>query len=999
MKNLIVSILAGVLALNALADTADQDVAAGRTYLAAQDVVHANQQFTNALVLSPSNESANALVAATRLLLLPTTPAGSNFLNSLGFSKAGRDIYNWTSSLSVNASGATLLPSNNTAVMVAFYRTNIMAALAASRTNLARITDPGFTLSLTADETAVQDVTVDYGDILLLQALERVAEFAGYTANAQNGNVVLSQLQALSKTNALSVQKLLSLYPSLLTLSNTNDLASSKAALTNAIALYFAASDFIRNVRAPGAPALFVLSDDATNDEAVFRTELTNALASLNGPATFNAADPVTINAGNYFSGKKTLRSLLPQFNGNVYVQNTLPDYSFGGLLVDEPAYLVEKQLRRMLPTYAGIYQGQVYDFNYNDPNAGNFAVFVGTNQQLTVVGYDSDCVNSSSYSQSGGILVQFTIDPHGNWQFENKDVSGNGWVGKDGSFGGELDFTSGASVELYNGYELSSQGPFQNAAGYYSGKFSGSSGSGTLSAVLSADGQLVLREMDTSGVYSDGAAAQLDSNRHFTAVSVGGTTVSATLNSSTFQFTGSFSSPGGNSGTASLTRSAKIPFDTPPVITKDLSATLRAPLGTNLSVSLTATGSPPLCYQWYAGELGGPPCCSVPSVIIPNATSNVFVLTNLQFSAAGTYSVIIDNVGGETNSAFNLIVVPETVPPTNQITAPTSGLQVSNALYTVAGKAGDNVAVSNVLIQINGGGWNPANSASQWANWTAQVPLVPGSNTVRAYAVDTCGNASTTQTVVFKYVVSAPLTVWTNGIGTLTPNENGARLQLGQSYAITAVPGTGFMFTNWAGGTNFPLGVITNRTTVQFVMVTNLVLQANFLDTNRPTLTISAPTAGKHMTNAVAMVAGTAADNWKVTAVWCQVNSNSWDLASSTNGWTNWVTVFKLVSGNNTIRAFASDLGGNVSLTNNVSVLSSNDFKLLLSLTNGQPVPGNGMALNLQVSPGLNGHIQVSTNLGDWRVFTNFAGTNTSLNFRDSAATNGSRFYRAVVP
>jgi len=399
MKSIITTILVGLVSGSLLAQTADQDVTNGLNYLAAEDLVHANQQFTNALALSPTHASANALVAATRLLLLPTTPAGSNFLNSLGYPKAGRNIYNWTSSLPVDINGKTLLPTNNTSMMVAFGRTNILNALMASRTNLAMITDPTFTLSLTAGETTMQAVTLDYGDILLLQAMERAAEFAVYTANAQNANVVMRQIQTLADTNGLSFQKLLSLYPSLLTLANTNDLAPSKAALTNAIALYFAASDFIRNVRAPGAPALFTLENDETNTEALFRTGLTNFLASLNGPAQFDAPDPVTINSSVYFAGTKTLRSLLPQFNGDSYVQNTLPDYSFGGILVNEPAYLVEKQLRHMLPTYAGIYLGHVDDSTFGDSDAGIFAVFLGTNQQATVVGFD---VDSAQNYQSG---------------------------------------------------------------------------------------------------------------------------------------------------------------------------------------------------------------------------------------------------------------------------------------------------------------------------------------------------------------------------------------------------------------------------------------------------------------------------------------------------------------------------------------------------------------------------------------------------------------------
>jgi hypothetical protein len=57
-------------------------------------------------------------------------------------------------------------------------------------------------------------------------------------------------------------------------------------------------------------------------------------------------------------------------------------------------------------------------------------------------------------------------------------------------------------------------------------------------------------------------------------------------------------------------------------------------------------------------------------------------------------------------------------------------------------------------------------------------------------------------------------------------------------------------------------------------------------------------------------------------------------------------------------------------------------------------------LVFNLQLSKGLNGHIQVSTNLTSWTTLTNFVGTNSTISFRDPAATNSPRrFYRAVIP
>ena len=182
--------------------------------------------------------------------------------------------------------------------------------------------------------------------------------------------------------------------------------------------------------------------------------------------------------------------------------------------------------------------------------------------------------------------------------------------------------------------------------------------------------------------------------------------------------------------------------------------------------------------------------------------------------------------------------------------------------------------------------------------------------------------------------------------------------------------------------------------------MVSNLTLLATFLETNKPTNIITAPTANQHLSNALVYVTGTASDVWKVTGVWYRLNSNVWNAASTTNNYTNWTTTLTLLPGTNTIDAYAINQGGIYSLTNTVTFVSSNTFNLLLNCTNAQPLTTNGFVFSLQISTGLNGHIQVSTNLENWTTLTNFVGTNSTVTFRDPAATNAiQRFYRGVIP
>ena len=55
------------------------------------------------------------------------------------------------------------------------------------------------------------------------------------------------------------------------------------------------------------------------------------------------------------------------------------------------------------------------------------------------------------------------------------------------------------------------------------------------------------------------------------------------------------------------------------------------------------------------------------------------------------------------------------------------------------------------------------------------------------------------------------------------------------------------------------------------------------------------------------------------VVGVYYQLNGTGWNLATTTNGNTNWTASVTLVTGVNTIQAFAKDAAGNFSLTNTV--------------------------------------------------------------------------------
>jgi len=349
---------------------------------------------------------------------------------------------------------------------------------------------------------------------------------------------------------------------------------------------------------------------------------------------------------------------------------------------------------------------------------------------------------------------------------------------------------------------------------------------------------------------------------------------------------------------------------------------------------------------------------------------------------------------------ASNLAIVAnfaDVTRPTVSVTNLVSGKRWFSQTFSIGGTATDNSRVARVQYCLNDGLLRDAVGTTVW---NASLPLIPGTNVFTVFAEDAAGNRSATNTYMLQYVVTNLLAIRATGLGAVSPNYSNAWLEIGRNYTMTATPASGFILTNWTIGTNWNGGYMTNNATVPFTMASNLTLRVAFADISRPAVSVSSPVSGRRMTNALAAVVGTATDNWKISGVWCQVNGGAWTLANSTNGFTNWLRTMTLVGGTNTIKAYAVDLAGNVSATNMVSVVSSNTFNLLLSITNLGAVPNAGARIRVGSSGGFNGVVQTSTNLIDWETLTNFAGTNTSFNFNDSDAANrNSRFFRAIVP
>jgi hypothetical protein len=107
-----------------------------------------------------------------------------------------------------------------------------------------------------------------------------------------------------------------------------------------------------------------------------------------------------------------------------------------------------------------------------------------------------------------------------------------------------------------------------------------------------------------------------------------------------------------------------------PGIITQP--ANITAAIGSNVTFTVTAEGSPPLAYQWQKNGTN----------VTANGNSSSFVIPNVQPANAGAYNVLITNAFGSINSATGtLTVVNGSTNPPLSIATPTV---VSNNLNLV---------------------------------------------------------------------------------------------------------------------------------------------------------------------------------------------------------------------------------------------------------------------------------------------------------------------------
>jgi uncharacterized repeat protein (TIGR03803 family) len=324
----------------------------GTNNLAQTNLAAAYADFASAVAANSTDAEANVYYAMTRVLMLPSLPAGSNFLTRLGLPATGRNIYDWTARLPHNSEGKLIIPSGlNAEEFTGQLRTNVLAALIAAQTNLAQITAANFTLYLPKDVTHLPDVTIDYGDVLMLRAMLESAQLYIYGTYSLNFDAQVTSVSNIIATDK-SFEGLLTNFPNAFTFANTADKGLAEAAFTAAANDYFAASEFIRN-RPPGETYLFNLSTNEQGKELKFRQILTNLLASVSGPPQpLPKATNILISMGALFSETNSPRQYLPTFQGDTFIWDSFTNVTLGGVVYGLTETNLDKALLKLINAY-----------------------------------------------------------------------------------------------------------------------------------------------------------------------------------------------------------------------------------------------------------------------------------------------------------------------------------------------------------------------------------------------------------------------------------------------------------------------------------------------------------------------------------------------------------------------------------------------------------------------------------------------------------------------
>ncbi|HEX3718291.1 MAG TPA: hypothetical protein VH595_10015 [Verrucomicrobiae bacterium] len=187
--------------------------------------------------------------------------------------------------------------------------------------------------------------------------------------------------------------------------------------------------------------------------------------------------------------------------------------------------------------------------------------------------------------------------------------------------------------------------------------------------------------------------------------------------------------------------------------------------------------------------------------------------------------------------------------PPVVAISSPVKNQRTAAPVFD--GAAHRHFPIANVVCALDGTNHIATLTAGSGSvsNWSIALVPSPGMNTFTAHAEDIHGIASPSVSHSFLFKAPAVLIVTNAGLGTgafrgsssiagdAVP-ANGAMLNIGESYTITASPGKSSLFSNWTSVVEGGAPTPSASPILRFVMQSNLVLTATFIPNFFPVVT-----------------------------------------------------------------------------------------------------------------------------------------------------------------
>lgn len=329
--------------------SASTSIALGRANLELQTptgLQTASTHFQNAINADSNNLEANLLRAATLLALEQGSPDFQQQLTSIGITITNPNIYDFEYQVPVDTEAHIKPTTGVSSVSTISYLNSKESLIDAALSCLDKFGNDSasrsFRIRLTAAETSLVDVRVDYGDVLILRSFLKASKAAIALANSYHIAAEYALFYRLFKQGELTPQKVLAELPDLLKFSDRNRRASGISWLVAANRDYQAGYAFTKGPRLPpgNTPYLFEFAEPKVADS--FAAELSIIIGDLSAGSDtylYNSFYPwfvrgLTVDTAALLSSSAPPRDFMAsQFTQGFPTRTSWPDESFGGVL------------------------------------------------------------------------------------------------------------------------------------------------------------------------------------------------------------------------------------------------------------------------------------------------------------------------------------------------------------------------------------------------------------------------------------------------------------------------------------------------------------------------------------------------------------------------------------------------------------------------------------------------------------------------------------------